>query len=189
MTNRLRDIEWRPFLVVALLFGLLATTACSEASDETGWQFTAPGTSPSGPPTDGALVGLWLVRDGQAHATDLMTLYDFRETGELIEIETKAFGRPPSPKGRVGRCGENDLPERPICEFDGRWRINDDGRLVIEGQCTDGDERDIVLAYDTNPSDGSELSISIESVGGESDWCPPRWGWRWERCETSACID
>ncbi len=134
-------------------------------------------------------VGLWRV-DQPMHALYEATLYDFRANGELITVETLTLGGQDEDyvTGTVARledpaCEGLNCPTSVVCRFGNHWYSLGEQRLVIEGGCSDGLMREIVL--DITPfSDAAAFNVEIVSVGSESGWAHLDWDWSWARCES-----
>jgi hypothetical protein len=131
---------------------------------------------------DDRFVGLWMV-DQPTHGAYEVTFYTFEEGGQLLQTDFQdGWG------GRFGETGSVAKAETfdPACTFGDEWHSAGANALVIQGDCTDEVEREIVLELDSDPSNNSEMggvTIKIVSVGGESDWIHADWPWMFRKCE------
>jgi hypothetical protein len=144
-----------------------------------------PGEPPvdPAPPSehDARFVGLWIV-DQPYHATYEATYYELVSDGTLLEGSSVVWGGPNVPTGRVAKMG-TDL----VCSFGSAWFSLDPSTLVIVGDCSDGQPREIVLGFNADPSsNASDAGVTILSVGGETDWHHPWPEWRFRKCPAGA---
>lgn len=138
-------------------------------------------------------VGLWAVEQPY-HAAYEVTRYDFQATGALVVLDSW-------PDGCSGHLSEHCVtgsvsdcvaePDNVWCEaertcvFGDRWHSEDDQTLVIEGQCTDGISRDIVLHFGNDPSQNAEsgADVTLLTVDGQTGWSHNGWEWAFRKCQ------
>jgi hypothetical protein len=73
------------------------------------------------------------------------------------------------------------------CVFGDWWSAESDSHLVIDGDCTDGEQRDIELLFRSPASTNADgADVEILAVGGEPGglWSPPWWGWAFRKCSS-----
>jgi hypothetical protein len=131
------------------------------------------------PVVQARFVGPWLV-DQPWHALYEASVYEFRADGTLVHVKTWTYGGGPADY-RTGTV--SDPQWRVRCTFDGAWRSLDAATLVIAGACTDGVARDIVLAFNDDPSANAwDAGARVVSVGGDASWGHFFPEWRWAKC-------
>jgi len=138
---------------------------------------------------DARFVGLWLVEQ-PFHALYEATFYELGADGAVRE-------GPSDPAGCAAHLGEHcvtgsvaDAATGTSCVFGERWRSLDPATLVVRGACDDGRARDIVLAFDPDPSGNAESAgVVLASVGGETTWAHDNWEWSFRKCAPDAIED
>jgi hypothetical protein len=163
-----------PKALVPILF-VTALAACEATPD------TVP--TPPARDHDARFVGTWIV-DQPTHALSETTTYALDADGALRVVSSD----PADCSGHLARhgvtgsvgkgCGGQDQRCTPAlsCVFGKRWYSLDVRTLVIVGDCSDGQARD--LRFDVGP-DAAEGYVDVElvSVGGETDWGHDNWPW------------
>lgn len=128
----------------------------------------------------------WMLVDQPGHAGYEASLYEFRDDGTIALDATYvsrggAYERAAEPIGVVA-AGEIR------CAFGDRY--DSAARVTIEGECTDGRTRPIVLEVAAGPDEHDRLAIDIVSVGGAPGWTHPGHAWSFRRCASrSSCLD
>lgn len=125
--------------------------------------------------------GPWLVEETMPHATYGASAYELGVDGSLtLTWDAGILGIP------QGHVRSPDLSVR--CLFGDTWTSAGD-LLVIAGNCTDGTERSIELAFTSDPaSNASGAIVVIDEVGQERGWQPPQWGWMLRKCaDVASC--
>jgi hypothetical protein len=142
-----------------------------------------PETNGEPPQMHERFVGEWKV-DQPFHALYEASWYLFHEGGQLEHLRDCSFGGP-VPTGFVSDAGDSLR-----CQFGERWSAPDANTLVIEGACSDGHERDIVLGFpeDTTADATGQSAIEVVSVGGEAGWGHFMWDWAWQKCLEPGCV-
>jgi hypothetical protein len=142
-----------------------------------------PETNGEPPQTHERFVGEWKV-DQPFHALYEASWYLFHEGGQLEHLRDCSFGGP-VPTGFVSDAGGSLR-----CQFGDRWSAPDADTLVIEGACSDGHERDIVLGFpeDTTADATGQPAIEVVSVGGQVGWGHFTWDWAWQKCLEPGCV-
>jgi hypothetical protein len=74
------------------------------------------------------------------------------------------------------------------CDLGTWWDSSDDQMLELQGHCSDGQVRDILLRFPSDASMSSQGGIHVEvlSVGGQAGW-NPFMGWYWQKCAQANC--
>lgn len=142
------------------------------------------------------LVGLWLVEQ-PSHALYERTFYRLDADG------TVAIG-PSEPSdcsghlerhcvtGSVARCvptaPEEQCQGEPTCVFGLRWRSAGPRLLSVDGVCSDGVRRPIVLEL-TAADDATGGPATVRTVGGETGWSHDNWSWWFRRCPADATFE
>ena len=123
--------------------------------------------------------GRWFIEETQAHALYGASTYEL------------------TPDGAVGLLWDAGLDEMPqghvrhpdsatVCVFADGWRSFDDESLVVDVDCSDEVARALVLSFTSAPAANAvDADVTIASVGGESGWLPPEWGWSFRKCEAA----
>jgi hypothetical protein len=121
-------------------------------------------------------VGFWFVEETEPHALYSASSYELSAVGEVaLAWDAGYYG---SPHGQV-RSADGQL----ACQFGERWRSEGTETLIVDGDCSDGHAREIVLAFTNPPATNAEgADVEIVSVGGEGGWRPPVWGWSFTWC-------
>jgi hypothetical protein len=145
-------------------------------------------TRPGDPDLDRAqrFVGTWMV-EHPYHATYEGSVYGFEPDGSLLANETFTI----DDLGDEYVTGSVGDPQSGIrCSFAHRWYSTDDATLVIDGNCSDGKYREIMLGFADDPTANTiDADVVVVSVGGEDGWSHEDWQWRWRRCESVAsCV-
>jgi hypothetical protein len=140
--------------------GLLMVASCGAGSD--------PGQSER-------FVGRWFVEESVPRGGYNASTYELSPDGRVVL--TWSFDER-FPLGHVVRASDDIR-----CEFGVSWRSYGDDELAIDGDCSDGRAREIVIAF-TNPAATNTVSTDVElaSVGGEDGWEPPQFGWSFRKC-------
>lgn len=127
-------------------------------------------------------VGEWMI-DQPFHATYEASWYLFHDSGELEHLRDCAFG------GQIPTGWVSDASEQVRCDFARSWSAPDADTLVITGACSDGRDRDIVLAFpaDTTGNATGLVTIAVVEVGGEDGWLHAHFDWAWQRCAEQSC--
>ncbi len=141
---------------------------------------------------DARFVGLWAVEQ-PFHAAYEVTYYDFQADGTLVvgsswPSDCSGHLENHCVTGSVANC----VPEpdtmwcetERTCVFGESWRSEDDQTLVIEGQCSDGVARDIVLEFNSDSSQNASFGAgaTLLTVDGESGWAHNSWEWAFRKC-------
>ena len=107
-------------------------------------------------------------------------LFDQPSHGEYEAVEVSLFPDGHLAKHHVRGEGVEVVSQGAVrCGFGDRWRPGAGARLEVDGTCTDGVARSIVLDLTT-------AEPVVVSVGGETaGWSHPGWSWRALRCHTS----
>jgi hypothetical protein len=122
--------------------------------------------------------------DQPTHALYEATFYTLHADGRL-EVGTSFGIEGHVYKGVTGSVSRGY--QGPRCVFGKAWLSRDAATLVIDGECSDGARRDIVLVFRNAPaSNTSWADVVIDSVGGESGWIHGFPEWRFVKCETEA---
>lgn len=169
-TMRLRVAKY------ALCVWALALAACVSRSPD------------SGPARDSHFTGTWVVEQPY-HALYEATVYNLEPDGAVNAGPTYTVD------GYDDRyvTGSVADPQSGVrCTFAGRWYSIDDATIVIDGNCSDGRYREIVLGFSTTPAqigtDGeADADVVVLSVAGEDGWVHDDWRWRWRRCDEPGC--
>lgn len=142
------------------------------------------GTEP-GDTRDPWFTGLWVVEQN-AIVDYQATLYELASNGALNERDYVSLRPPPHEGYETGSVAHPSGTAR--CTFGERWESEGLRRLRIEGQCSDGMPRTIVLVFPAGDA-GDGLVPAIEEVAGEHDWQHPDRPWSFRKCESeSPCI-
>ncbi len=133
--------------------------------------------------TDERFVGEWMI-DQPLHATYEASWYDFHADGSLEHLGDCSFGGTTGPTGFVNKAGG-----QLRCEFAERWSAPDASTLVIDGACSDGRDRQIVLGFptDTGQNASGLSAIDVTQVGGEDGWGHFQFDWSWQKCGDESC--
>lgn len=128
--------------------------------------------------------GWWRI-DQPAHAGYEATAYEFQPGGVLVEGDSQSFGSGQVPVGRVAHCVELSSESQCLefgveCLFGTRWQADGDV-LTINGECSDGHDRDILLTFQPIESDYMEPHVDV--VPGQT-WRHNDSQWRWARCDS-----
>jgi hypothetical protein len=150
-----------------------------------------PIESPATPGHAERFVGTWLV-DQPMHALYEATYYTFHADGRL------STGRSQPPDcgihlerhcvtGSVAKCTKRyseTCQGEPSCVFGDRWRSLAPATLIILGHCSDGVPREIRLEFALDEQgDLNEHSVTLVTVGGETDWSHDNWAWAFRKCQ------
>ncbi|NIS79818.1 MAG: hypothetical protein GTO14_06340 [Anaerolineales bacterium] len=143
---------------------------------------------------DEAFVGRWII-DQPFHALYEASVYDFKPDGtiELIESVTLGVDSVDFVTGTVARPN-HDCPldgvcsGDPTCRFGDQWRSLSERRLAIQGNCTDGISREIVLDLTASTAWQETFDVDIIRVGDEAGWIHPGFNWSWRKCELEPCV-
>ena len=128
---------------------------------------------------DERFVGQWLVHEVEPHALYSASLFLFGGTGGLRQTWDAGF-YPQATHGYV-RSPDSSV----ICAFGSSWESRAAATVILAGVCTDGRARDIRLAFPADTQlDRTDVTPEIVSVGGETDWLPPLWGWAFRKCDS-----
>ena len=148
------------------------------------------GTAPppvTGEEHDPRFVGLWIVEQ-PFHALYEATWYDFRADGTLITGHTTPESCTPHLErhcvtGSVGNCKTQTCTPETTCVFGEAWHSLDDATLVIDGECSDGVAREIVLGFTTDAAANTGgAQVDVVEVGGEPTWIHDNWEWSFRKC-------
>lgn len=121
-------------------------------------------------------VGNWLLHETVPHALDGATTYQLAANGTLELLWDLAYYERP--------FAHVVSPDESISCFLGtHWQSEGDDTLILEGDCSDGESRDIVLHFSSQSTQNlSGATTEILHVGNESGWTPPRNGWAFQKC-------
>lgn len=156
-------------LVVSLLQVVLA--GCAERS-----------TAGDPRETSDRFAGEWMV-DQPFHALYEASWYFFHDGGQVEHLRDCSFG------GEVPTGVVSDASDSLRCQFGDRWSAPDADTLVIDGACSDGRPREIVLGFpaDTTANAVGQSAIEVISVGGDHGWAHSQWEWAWQKCADTGC--
>lgn len=132
---------------------------------------------------DERFAGRWLIEETEAHALYSASTYQLGDDGAVTLVwDAGLYG---VPHGQVRRT-DTGL----VCVFGDRWRSLDEATLEIDGDCSDDAARTIVLWFANDAATNAVgADVHIASVGGESGWQPPPWGWSFRKCASGdPCI-
>ena len=169
--NRFRFVLMKTSFLLPFIFGqVLGSFAC--------------GHNDMDPPIEATerFVGQWLISETEPHALYGESLFRFAADGSVAMIwDAGLYGEMHS-QGHV-RHPSDDL-DAPVCFFGASWHSIVSERMVIEGACSDNIPRPIELYFVSDAAANSAgATVEIVDVGGETGWLPPRWGWKFKKCQ------
>ena len=137
--------------------------------------------------------GWWAVEQPY-HALYEVTHYEFRADGRLVtgtSIPADCSGHLSRHcvTGSVANCVGNGCTSELTCVFGATWHSLDAHHLVIEGRCSDGRARDIVIELAVDASSNTELGGAggtLVSVDGEAGWTHDSFAWAFRKCPAGA---
>jgi hypothetical protein len=137
------------------------------------------GPDPS-PERNERFVGTWIVEQPY-HALYEATVYQLRADG-TVELGATYTANELAPDYVTGSVA--DPKSGVACRFAGSWYSVDEATLVVDGNCSDGRYREIVLGFADTPEQNTvDADVVVLSVGGEDGWLHDDWTWRWRRCD------
>lgn len=172
-----RELPSQTCLMLAVLFPACAHTEPNPSSATVSVTPSVPpsASAPSVPqavvPTEPppSVVGVLLL-DQPGHGAYEATEYSFFPGGQLGAWRLRGGQE-------VGAVSHDGV----TCTFGDRWAARDGGAVAIDGDCSDGQDREILLSFgDTSASGSGE--ISVISVAGQPGWTHEGWPWRALRC-------
>ncbi len=141
---------------------------------------------------DARFTGLWAVEQ-PFHALYEVTHYDFQADGTLVTLaswpgDCSGHLSQHCVTGSVANCVPDQNTWRCesglTCLFGDRWHSLDHQTLVIEGECSDGVVRDIVLGFSPDASGNAAYGAEavLETVDGDDAWSHDNWDWAFRKC-------
>jgi hypothetical protein len=74
------------------------------------------------------------------------------------------------------------------CNFDGQWSSTDEQQLQINGQCTDGQQRSILLTFRSPASSNfAGADVILATVNNDPGWQLSYDPWEWKKCLDENC--
>jgi hypothetical protein len=127
----------------------------------------------------------WQLMDQRTpHDSEFLTVFDFKGDGSIVKVKTVNGG------GMDYSAGLVLDPTRSVrCGVGSTWRSESSSTLVLEGACSDGNTREIVIDFLSDPSTNTESTTTrTVSVGGATDWTDaPGFGWIFLACSHPEC--
>ncbi len=189
-------------MALALLLSVVGCGRSGVIDDHIGddWAVAPGSASPIAgrPERDERFVGRWAVEQ-PTHALYEVTIYRLEASGALIEersvpSDCGSHLEAHCETGSVARCvpahEEESCTSELTCVFGDRWRSRGSSTLLIIGECSDGEAREIELAFDPDPSGNTGIGggdATLISVGGERGWSHDNWPWAFRKCANADC--
>lgn len=165
--------SWKLIRAAGLAAAMLATACISRSS--------APE-----PERSERFEGVWIVEQPY-HAGYEATVYQLHASG-TVETGPTYTVSDLAPDYVTGTVTDPRAGVR--CVLAGQWYSVDDATLVIDGDCSDGRFREIVLGFGANPaSNAIDAEVVVVSVGGEDGWTHDDWRWRWRQCGVDSALE